>query len=64
MVRLADVPLAEAIRMATLNPAHAIGMADSKGSLETGKDADVVVLSPDLSVRATVVEGALLYSVS
>jgi N-acetylglucosamine-6-phosphate deacetylase len=62
MHQLAGVPLEDAIRMATLNPARAIGIANSKGSLETGKDADVAVLSPDLTVRATVVEGAVLYT--
>jgi N-acetylglucosamine-6-phosphate deacetylase len=58
----AGVTLEDAIRMATLNPARAIGVQGSKGSLETGKDADVVVLSPDLRVQATVVEGNLLYT--
>jgi N-acetylglucosamine-6-phosphate deacetylase len=62
MHRQAGVALEDAIRMATLNPARAIGMNGSKGSLESGKDADVVVLSPDLMVSATVVEGRLLYS--
>ncbi len=62
MHHLAGVPLAHAIRMATLNPARAIGMAETKGSLEPGKDADLVVLAPDLTVRATVVEGDLLYT--
>jgi len=35
---------AEAISAATLNAAHAIGMADSLGSIEVGKKADLVVL--------------------
>lgn len=58
----AGVPLADVIRMATLTPAQSIGIADSKGSLEIGKDADVVVLAPDLTVQATVVEGDLDYT--
>jgi N-acetylglucosamine-6-phosphate deacetylase len=61
MHRLAGVALEDAIRMASLNPARAIGVQESKGSLERGKDADVVVLSPELEVVATVVEGELLY---
>ena len=48
--------------MASLNPARVIGVQKSKGSLEHGKDADIVVLSPQLEVVATVVEGDLLYS--
>jgi imidazolonepropionase len=35
---------AEAIAAATLNAAHAIGLGDKVGSLETGKKADVLVL--------------------
>ena len=35
---------AEAILAATLNAAHAIGMADRVGSLEAGKQADLVVM--------------------
>nr|NIO71008.1 amidohydrolase family protein [Anaerolineae bacterium] len=35
---------AEAITAATLNAAHAIGLGDKVGSLETGKKADILVL--------------------
>jgi imidazolonepropionase len=35
---------AEAIAAATLNAAHAIGLGDKVGSLETGKEADILVL--------------------
>ena len=62
MHRLAGVALEDAIRMATLNPARAIGIQASKGSLMSGHDADIVVLSPDLEVRATLVAGCLRYS--
>jgi imidazolonepropionase len=36
---------AEAISAATFNGAHALGRADSLGSLETGKSADLVLLN-------------------
>lgn len=54
-------PLAECLQMATLTPARSIGVADRKGSLEPGKDADVVLLSPDLQVKATMVMGDIVY---
>ncbi len=54
-------PVAECIRMATLTPARSIGVADRKGSLEPGKDADVVLLTPDLEVKATMVMGEVVY---
>lgn len=54
-------PLAECLRMATLTPARAIGVAHRKGSIEPGKDADIVILTPDLEVAATVAMGRVVY---
>ena len=43
---------ADVLRAVTLSPAEALGVADRMGSLEVGKDADVVVLDGDpLSIR-------------
>jgi N-acetylglucosamine-6-phosphate deacetylase len=52
MVRDVNVPLNEAIAMATENPARAIGL-ETKGRLVVGGDADLVVLSPQLDVVRT-----------
>jgi len=52
---------AEAIRMATLSPASVIGVADRKGRIAPGYDADLVVLSPELRVEMTFVAGELVY---
>ncbi|PYJ38452.1 MAG: N-acetylglucosamine-6-phosphate deacetylase, partial [Verrucomicrobia bacterium] len=49
MVRLVDIPLHEAVVMATQNPAQAIGLED-KGRLKMGADADLVVLSPGVEI--------------
>jgi alpha-D-ribose 1-methylphosphonate 5-triphosphate diphosphatase len=38
------LPLHEAVRMVSLNPARAVGIADHTGSLEEGKDADMVLV--------------------
>jgi N-acetylglucosamine-6-phosphate deacetylase len=43
--------------MASLTPATILGVSERKGSLEVGKDADVVVLDGDLRVVRTVVAG-------
>jgi N-acetylglucosamine-6-phosphate deacetylase len=47
--------------VASRNPAEAAGVADRKGSLVVGKDADLVVLDDHLDVWATVVEGRLVH---
>ena len=62
LVEMADVPLGEAIRMATGNPACALGIEDAVGSLATGKAADLVLLTPKLEVAATYVAGRCVYA--
>ena len=49
--------------MATLNPANAVGLK-SKGRLEAGADADLVVLSPELNVLKAFLAGALIYKMT
>ncbi len=55
------VNLADALRMAAGNAARAVRVDATKGTLEPGKDADVVVLDRSLNVVATVVEGETVY---
>jgi imidazolonepropionase-like amidohydrolase len=46
---------AEILKAVTLNPAEILGVADRMGSLEVGKDADVIVLDgPPLSIKTWV----------
>jgi len=52
--------LTDVFRMATYNPAKLLGVNKRKGSLYPGKDADLIVLTPDLEVVATMVEGELI----
>ena len=54
-------PLAELWPAASRNAAQAIGVDDRKGSLEPGKDADLVLLDPSLRVVVTVAEGAVVH---
>jgi N-acetylglucosamine-6-phosphate deacetylase len=56
MIMKVNVPLHEAVMMATENPARAIGL-ETKGRLEVGADADLVVLSPELEVVRTLAGG-------
>jgi N-acetylglucosamine-6-phosphate deacetylase len=57
MARDTDAGLAQVIRMASLTPAERTGFAQDRGSLEPGKLADIVILSPDLHVRRTFING-------
>jgi N-acetylglucosamine-6-phosphate deacetylase len=57
MVRLAEVPLVEAVRMLTHTPARVMGLDARKGSLEPGKDADLVAFDEDIRIGLVMVEG-------
>ncbi|MGB2808403.1 MAG: N-acetylglucosamine-6-phosphate deacetylase [Sedimentisphaerales bacterium] len=50
-----------AVKTVTENPAKVLGLADRKGSIAVGKDADLVLLNDDLSVRATIVGGKIVF---
>jgi N-acetylglucosamine-6-phosphate deacetylase len=54
-------PLRKAWPMTSLNAARAIGLSTSKGSLEVGKDADLVLLNAKLEISMTVAEGEIVY---
>ena len=53
LVEEALIPFNYAINSCTLNPANCLGVADRKGSIGAGKDADIVVLDTDYSVIQT-----------
>ena len=61
MVKKADVPLREAVEMASTTPARVAGAADRRGSIAPGMDADITVLDRGLSVILTMVEGSVVY---
>jgi N-acetylglucosamine-6-phosphate deacetylase len=44
------VPLSDAVRMLTLNPATLLGIEFKKGALRTGADADIVLLNEGLEL--------------
>ncbi len=55
------IPLHECVNCATLNPATAIGVSDKKGSIEIGKDADIVILDSEFNVKKTIIGGIVRY---
>jgi N-acetylglucosamine-6-phosphate deacetylase len=61
MVTKVNVPLHEAVAMATDTPAHRIGLT-SKGQFYIGCDADFVDISPDLEVARTFVAGEEIFT--
>jgi N-acetylglucosamine-6-phosphate deacetylase len=60
MVQVLKRSLYEAVRFASLNPARALSVAHRLGSLEPGKDATLVRLSSNLTVKQVWVQGELV----
>lgn len=60
MVKIADVPVAEAVKMMTSTPARIIGVDKDRGSLSVGKRADIVIFDGDINVKMTMVEGRVI----
>jgi N-acetylglucosamine-6-phosphate deacetylase len=61
MIHLAGISLPDAIRMITANPASIMDIADRKGSLVAGKDADIVIFDENISVHTTMIKGKVIY---
>jgi N-acetylglucosamine-6-phosphate deacetylase len=62
MVELAGLPLELVLPLATEVPARILGVADRKGKIAPGYDADLVVLSERFEVAATYLRGEILLS--
>ena len=56
------------LRMVTINPVRQLGLEDRLGSLEAGKDADIIVvkgrlgLDTDAKVQVTMIDGEVVYT--
>ena len=57
MVQQAGVSLADAVRMASETPARIMGIYDRKGSLDAGKDADIIFMDEKLELTGVISMG-------
>ena len=62
MVNLANLPLSEAVRMMSLTPASIMGLENTKGSIQKGKDADVIIFDKDINIEHSFVKGKPVFS--
>ena len=56
-----DLPVNKVVNMASLTPATRIGLGDTKGSLEAGKDADIAIVDEAFNVQRTILAGRTIY---
>ena len=64
LVNEVGVPMDKVIEMASLVPARFLSIDDKTGSLETGKEADIMVIDDDYNCNYTFVSGKLVYDSS
>ncbi|HZK00255.1 MAG TPA: amidohydrolase [Tissierellaceae bacterium] len=64
----AGLPMIEALKSITINPAEIVGIDDRVGSIELGKDADIVIFDGnpikdvDSKTYMTIIDGKIVYS--
>lgn len=56
-VKVMGIPLYSAVKCASVNPAKAIGLFDDRGSIETGKVADLILLDESLAIKQVFLRG-------
>ncbi len=59
----AELNMAEVIPLSTINPARYLGINSYKGSIEVGKDSDIVLLDDNYEVKMTIKGGKIVYAV-
>lgn len=63
----AGLPMMEALKAITINPAEIVGIDDRVGSIEVGKDADIVIFDGnpikdvDSKTYMTIIDGKIVY---
>jgi N-acetylglucosamine-6-phosphate deacetylase len=57
MIQLADVPLLDAVNMITRTPATIMNIYKTKGSIEIGKDADIVIFDDNINIKNVFING-------
>ena len=56
-----DIPLYECVNCASLNVATTLGIEKTKGSLEIGKDADIIITDSEFNIEKTIIGGTIRY---
>lgn len=54
-------PLEELIQLVTLNQARYLGLEKSIGTLDLGKQADIVIMDLSFNISKTIVKGNVCY---
>ena len=58
--QLSGRPLSDIIRSATETPARIMGIEKHKGTIEVGKDADIVIFDSNVTINYTIIDGEIV----
>lgn len=61
LMSVTGAPLEQIWQTTSLNPARAINISERKGSIEIGKDADLVLVDDEINVKLTIAEGRIVH---
>ena len=59
-IQYMNIPVCDAVRAATYNPAKAMGVLDEFGTIESGKKADLVILNEEYEMESVILDGVKL----
>ena len=62
MVRIAEVPLVDAVKMMTLTPSRIMRIDDRKGAIIPGRDADIVIFNDNIDIACTIRGAKVIYT--
>jgi N-acetylglucosamine-6-phosphate deacetylase len=57
MYKNVGIGICDAVKMASLTPASIMGCADRKGSIEIGKDADILIFDDNINIKYIICRG-------
>jgi len=62
VIEMLGLSMEQAVQLITRNPARVLGIEARKGTIERGKDADLVIFDDQIQVQMTIVGGEIVYS--
>ncbi|GAA0589788.1 N-acetylglucosamine-6-phosphate deacetylase [Virgibacillus siamensis] len=61
MLQVTDVTIGDIVKMAAANPAKQLGIFNRKGSIKEGKDADLLLVDDNMTIKYTICRGVVAY---
>ena len=55
------ISINQAVRLATLTPASALGLAGIKGEIRSGADADILIADLEMNIKVVIIGGKVVF---